>query len=260
MKVIILAAGKGTRLRPYTHDRPKCMVELAGRPLLHRQLDVIKSVGIRISDIAIVGGYLKNQLTAPGVKVFVNDRFAETNMVNTLFCAESFMSPGVDLLICYGDVVYEQRVLERLLETEGEVSIAADKEWRRLWSLRMEDPLADAETFKIKSGRVVELGKKPNDYKDVEAQYMGLIKVRADKVQDFINFYHSLDPSESYDGKDFENMYMTSFIQSLIDSGWDIRPALISNGWLEVDTAIELEKYNQMHTQNCLSSYIELAD
>jgi len=55
MRVIILAAGQGTRLRPFTDDRPKCLVELHGRPLLHRQLDVLRAAGL--NDIALVGGY-----------------------------------------------------------------------------------------------------------------------------------------------------------------------------------------------------------
>ncbi len=258
MKVIVLAAGQGTRLRPYTNDRPKCMVELAGKPILHRQLDVLKACGIEANEIALVGGYLKEKLNAPGVHLFVNERFAETNMVSTLFCAESFVDPGEDLLICYGDIVYEPRVLETLLQTEGEIVLAADRKWRRLWSLRMDDPLDDAETFKITSDRVLELGKKPNGYDEVQAQYMGLIKVRADKVQNFIDFYHDLDKTINYDDKNYENMYMTSFLQELIDANWDVRPALVDNGWLEIDTAAELEKYNNMYQKQLLSSYVQL--
>ncbi len=40
MKVIILAAGQGTRLRPLTDDRPKCMVEVNGRSIIERQLEI----------------------------------------------------------------------------------------------------------------------------------------------------------------------------------------------------------------------------
>ncbi|MFG1488766.1 phosphocholine cytidylyltransferase family protein [Oceanospirillum sp. HFRX-1_2] len=258
MKVIVLAAGQGTRLRPYTNDRPKCMVELDGRPLLHRQLDVIKGCGVPVENIALIGGYLRDRLNAPEVKLYANERFAETNMVSTLFCAEEFMSPDEDLLICYGDIVYEPSVLETLLSTEGEVVISADLEWKRLWSLRMDEPLSDAETFKMEGNKVLELGKKPESYEQVQAQYMGLIKVRADKVQDFIDFYHQLDPSAIYDGKDLDNMYMTSLIQSLIDNSWDVRAALVKNKWLEVDSASELELYSELQEKGQLSSYVKL--
>lgn len=257
MKIIILAAGQGARLRPYTNDRPKCMVELAGKPLLHHQLNVIQGAGFSLDNIALVGGYLKERLNAPGTHLYENLHYATTNMVSTLFCAEQFMSPGEDLLICYGDIVYEPKVLEKLLEAEGEVVVAADREWKRLWALRMDDPLADAETFKIRDGRVVELGKKPISYNEIQAQYMGLILIRSDRVKAFVDFYHDLDRTVIYDGKDFENMYMTSLIQALIDSNWDVRPAFVENGWIEVDTATELELYTAMSDEGTLQSYID---
>ncbi|EFE51485.1 MULTISPECIES: phosphocholine cytidylyltransferase family protein [Providencia] len=258
MKVIILAAGQGTRLRPYTNDRPKCMVELAGKPLLHRQLDTLYSAGVSSNQIALVGGYLKDKLNAPNIKLYTNENFKKTNMVGTLFCAEEFMQSDEDLLICYGDIIYQRDVLTTLLNTDGDITLAADKEWKRLWSLRMDEPLNDAETFKIENGNVVELGKKPQSYDDIDAQYMGLIKVSANKVNDFINFYRNLDTSKYYDGKDFDNMYMTSLIQSLINSEWVVKPALVSNGWLEVDSADELEKYRDMYESGTLADYIKI--
>ena len=57
MKIVILAAGEGKRLRPHTNKVPKCMVELAGRPLLSYQLATIKKFNIPTDDIALVGGY-----------------------------------------------------------------------------------------------------------------------------------------------------------------------------------------------------------
>lgn len=242
MKAIILAAGQGTRLRPYTHDRPKCMVPLVGRPLLHRQLAVLRRAGI--DDITLVGGYLSDRLDAPGTTLRINPRFDSTNMVTTLFCAEETMVPGEDLLISYGDIVFESRVLQAVLECDAPLCLAADREWRRLWAMRMEDPLSDAETFKMAEGnRVVELGKKLHGREDAQAQYMGLIKIRGDHVAAFRAAYAAMDRQAEYDGKDFDNMYLTSFIQHLIDTGWDTRACLVNNGWLEVDTTEELDVY-----------------
>jgi choline kinase len=258
MKVIILAAGQGSRLRPYTDHCPKCMVELAGMPLLHRQLAILRAGGIADSDIALVGGYRQDQLLANGIRQFSNVRFDHTNMVETLFCAESFIAPDEDLLICYSDIVYEPEVLQTVLQGDGDIVLAADLEWKRLWSLRMDNPLDDAETFKMAQGRVIELGKKPKNDDEVQAQYMGLIRVAAAKVQAFVDFYSALDRQATYDGKDFDNMYMTSLLQALIDADWDVRPALVSGGWLEVDSASELELYEQHHQQGTLDDYIRL--
>jgi choline kinase len=171
------------------------------------------------------------------------------------------MKPGEDLLISYGDIVYEPSVLQALLDCDAPVCLAADREWKRLWQLRMEEPLDDAETFIMdEAGYVTELGKKPQDYSQVQAQYMGLIKIRGDQVQAFVDVFDSLDRNATYDGKDFDNMYMTSFIQHLIDTGWPVKACLVNNGWLEVDTAGELEAYSAMAEKGELVSYCALSN
>ena len=54
MKVIILAAGQGTRLRPLTDSCPKCMVEVNGESIIKRQLGTMYSCGIKENDITII--------------------------------------------------------------------------------------------------------------------------------------------------------------------------------------------------------------
>lgn len=257
MRVIILAAGQGTRLRPLTDDRPKCLVELDGRPLLHRQLEVLRGAGL--TQIALVGGYRADCLAGQGVKVLFNPRFAETNMVATLFCAQEWMVDGEDLLIAYGDIVYEPSVLQSLLVTDAPLAISIDRQWRRFWSIRMDDPLSDAETLKLNGdGCITELGKRPADYSEVEGQYMGLIKVRGDRVAAFKAAWLAMDRSLERDGKDFDNMYMTSFLQHLIDMQWTARAAFTDNGWLEVDTVDDLNQYHAMLKSGQLDNFIRL--
>lgn len=258
MNTIILAAGQGTRLHPYTVDRPKCMVSLGGKPLLHWQLEVLHGCGIE--NITLVAGYKAENIDASGVKTIVNPKYASTNMVETLFCAREDMSPNEDLLICYGDIVYESVVLKTLIKSTAPVNISADRQWKRLWQLRMDEPLEDAETFKMDTGgAVIEVGKKPRSYEEIQAQYMGLIFVRGEYVEKFVTFYDKLDRGKIYDGKNFSNMYMTSFIQQLIDNGWHVSASLVNNGWLEIDTAEELEMYQKLHDSGKLREYCDLA-
>ena len=99
MKALILAAGEGTRLRPYSLDRPKCLVEVDGVSLLDRQLSVLRSEGV--ADISLIGGYRSDMLKRPGLRLEMNPRYAETNMVWTLFSAEQALQG--DLVLAYGD-------------------------------------------------------------------------------------------------------------------------------------------------------------
>ncbi len=241
VKAILLAAGQGTRLQPHTLDRPKAMVSLSGVPMIERQCRVLERAGI--TDRVIVGGYRADRI-APGLgRVVVNPAFETTNMVASLMAARAQMDGKDDILVCYADIVYEPRVLESVLAGAGEIAVAVDRQWRRLWALRMDDPLRDAETMRLKDGQIRELGKKPRSYDEVEGQYIGLFRIRADQVARLLAFHDALDRGARYDGKDFGNMYATSFLQALIDSGWDVQAAFIENGWLEVDTADHLALY-----------------
>ena len=259
MKVIILVAGEGKRLRPYTNEIPKCMVKLAGYSLLSYQLSLIEKCNIPSDDIALVGGYKIEALEEFNLKKFNNVKYSSTNMVTTLFCAREFMMRDEDLVISYGDIIYEEKVLRAVLDCDDAMCVVADKEWERLWRLRMNNPLDDAETFVMDDNLLIkELGKKPTSYFQVQAQYMGLIKIRKDMVSKFIDIYDQMDQHIDYDGQNFDNMYMTSFIQYLIDAGWQVKARLVKNGWLEVDTVGDLKCYDQMAKDGSLASYCQL--
>src|SRR5690554_7753732 len=154
------------------------MVELHGKPLLHHQLETLEKCGVEKQDIALAAGYLQEALVALGIKQYRNDDYNKTNMVATLFAAEDFMQADEDLITSYGDIVYKPEVFEKLVATEGDLVVAADLDWYDLWKLRMENPLDDAETFKMtEDGKVLELGKKPKTRDEAQAQYIGLIKI-----------------------------------------------------------------------------------
>ncbi len=257
MRAIVLAAGEGTRLRPYTLDRPKCLVELAGRPLLEYQLTALERSGV--DDVTVVSGYRSEQIEALGRATLRNPRYASTNMVATLMCAADLLDGGDDVVVAYADIVYEPRVLEALLRCPAPFATTVDRSWRRLWSLRLEDPLADAETLKLDdAGHVVELGRKPRSYDEIEGQYMGLVKVAAELAPEIVRTYRGLDPRGPYDGKDRDNMYMTSFLQHLIDHGRPLYAALVDGGWLEVDTTQDLELYERLQAEGKLAEYWRL--
>ena len=100
----------------------------------------------------------------------------------------------------------------------------------------MENPLDDAETMKLDENKnIIELGKSPASYADIEGQYIGLIKISAKAIAQVVAFYNSLDKTKLYDGKDFNDMYMTSFLQMIIDNLMPVRAELINGGWIEID-------------------------
>ncbi|MDG2012103.1 MAG: phosphocholine cytidylyltransferase family protein [Pirellulaceae bacterium] len=241
LKLIVLAAGQGTRLRPLTDDRPKCMVDLQGTPILEHQLKAARSLGI--TDVHAVVGYRHDRIPFTDITKHVNAAYATTNMVSSLFTAESELSG--DVIVSYGDIVFQPEVLQKLIDFQAPVSVVVDQGWREYWEARMEDPLSDAETMKLHSdGTILELGKKPKSYDEVQGQYIGLIKFAAAALPKILDFYHLLDRNQTYDGKNFDNMYMTSFLQLIIDRLMPVHAVTTLNGWMEVDCPDDLK-----HTQ-----------
>ncbi|PAF45188.1 phosphocholine cytidylyltransferase family protein [Helicobacter sp. 11S02596-1] len=247
MKALILAAGRGSRLAPLTDNIPKCMVAYQNKPIIDYEYKALQDNGI--TDISIVGGYLypvlKNYLKDRHMRFFFNERFGQTNMVATMFCAKDLMLECIDnkedLIISYADIVYQSETIAKLKTYNGELGIIIDKDWEKQWKQRFTDPLSDAETLKIQDGKIIEIGKKPISLDEVQGQYIGLFKISHTFLPQVIDFYEKLDKNALYDGKDFDNMYMTSFLQAIILRYQNAEPVFIHGGWTEIDSIEDLK-------------------
>lgn len=242
MKAILLAAGEGRRLRPLTDHQPKCMVPYQGRPIIDHILEVLDGEGV--GDIVVVDGYrhevLREHLKGRPVRFVHNARYADTNMVHSLFCAERELSG--DVIVSYSDIVYAPGILRALLRDDADLALTVDRRWRDLWRRRMEDPLADAESMKLDAtGHITELGAVPADEHDIQGQYMGLIRFGARAAERVVRFYHGLDPDARYRGRTLDGMFMTTFLQLVIDRLMPVKAVLVDGGWVEIDTLSDLD-------------------
>lgn len=233
MKVIILAAGEGTRLRPYTLERPKCMVAVNGTSLLERQLAVLHTCGL--DDITLIGGYRADMLPTQGITIRTNPRYFETNMVWTLFCAEEDLEGEV--IIAYGDIVYSADILRTLLADDSDIAVAIDHDWEAYWRARAENPLDDAETLKIDAeGHLTEIGQPPTSLAEIQGQYMGLMKFSARGIEQLKAEFHQARDAGNVRDKPAESAYMTDLLQLMIDRGHALKAVGIHGDWVEVDT------------------------
>ncbi len=240
-RLIILAAGTGSRLRPLTDDRPKCLVPLLGRPLLDWQIEAAGRAGVR--DIVVVGGHCADRLPGRGFKVVVNDAYAATNMVHSLFTARAEFGDG--FLLAYGDIAYRAAVLRAVNEADGAIAVAVDRDWRAYWSRRFDDPLSDAETLGIGSnGTICDIGRKPAGYHEIQAQYIGLMRFDRSGVRALTETYDDLlaaGPQARLSGRPLTKAYMTDFLQELIRRGFALTPVYIDGGWVEIDSRRDLD-------------------
>lgn len=245
--VVVLAAGRGTRMGLLTRDIPKCLLSVGGRTILDRQLSVFARADAR--SIEVVGGHgFSRFCPRPNVSYSANEQFETTNMVFTLFRSKTVKenSRKCDVVISYGDIVFSDEVLASLLDSNAEVSVVVDTEWLSLWQQRFTDPLEDAETLRYdETGMITELGRKPDKIEDIMGQYIGLIKFRVDMLEKIGGVWSELQQGHFSNQEHPERMFMTAFLQLLIDLGVRTEIVPISGGWMEFDSPSDLELYER---------------
>lgn len=249
MQLLILAAGKGSRLAPYTFEKPKCLVEIAGSPILDRLLG-LPSVS-NFSKVVLAVGYKHECLAKYNVTRVVNPRFASTNMLESLRLCENSIEENSDLIICYGDIVIANSIMQDLqdLVPRGDMAVVVDRRWREYWSARDVDMMKDVESLNIdKNGFIYSIGQKISNLDKVEGQYIGLIKVPKESVK---NFFEQINFVRKNVGVDFDKMFVTDFLQMLIVNKWKLVPSLIDGKWFEIDTPSDLELANRMIQRVC---------
>ncbi len=238
MRAIILAAGRGKRLGPLGDGRPKCLVELSGKPLIERQVAALRGGGV--SEIGIVRGYRADMIQLPGVMYFENPRWSETNMVSSLCAAAQWLRSG-PVIVSYADIFFRRELVRGLVASQDDLVIAYDRNWRMLWTRRFAEPLSDAETFRADSGgRLVEIGGKAKVVEEIKGQYMGLLRIAPAAWRAIEQLLDRLDRQAR------DRLDMTGLLQRLLGQHFPIATIAADGQWGEVDSAGDLALYERM--------------
>ena len=125
----------GTRLRPLTNDRPKCLVAVNGVPMVERQIQFLKEKGI--DDITLISGYKAEALdflkSKYGVDIVFNDRYDTCNNINSLYIVRDRFH---DTYVLEGDVYMDKNVL--LSEVHDSTYFARKKKYENEWGLEVD--------------------------------------------------------------------------------------------------------------------------
>jgi choline kinase len=176
MKAVILAAGVGKRLRMVTQDRPKCLVEFAGRSLLVRYFDALLDAGVK--SVILVVGYKQELIRAAvgngyrglTIQYIVNDHYERGSLYSLWLSRVAFDD---DLLVMDADVLCPASFVTKLIHSPHPNAILIDERIRQQSEERM---------AVIRGGRVVALTKRlPADPPDLVGEGVGFLKItRAD--------------------------------------------------------------------------------
>jgi L-glutamine-phosphate cytidylyltransferase len=258
MKAIILAAGCGTRLNKYTKDLPKTMLNVFGKTIIQHQVDLFKNLGFQ--EIIIVKGYKAEKINIECTKSYINELYSSTNMLESLFCAKEEICG--DVLISYGDIIFEQRVVEQIIEDKSDIGVVVDIEWKEYWNARYGRIDFDTESLTLdEKGNIIELGQDNPPVDKIDGRYVGLIKLSNNGCEKIKKIY--LMAKSNYNGKiwlnnrPFEKVFMTDFLQEIINQYNEVKAIKIKKGWLEFDTNEDYELFSDLKTSN-LKHFINL--
>lgn len=242
---IILAGGRGLRLRPLTNEIPKCMMKLFGKSLLERQINLFKKN--RINDITVVTGHLSQLINFPNVQYIKNKNYETTNINEGLFCAKEKLN---DSIICYGDIVYDENVLKQLLTFTGDIGIAVRSDWEKSYDGRTNHPKSEAENVLIENKKIIKIKKNIQNLMPGQqlTEFLGMMKLSKIGSEIMLKKYNDLQKSHHkkfHTASSLDQAYLTDMLQELIDSGINVQPIFIQGNWYEIDTLQDLEIVKQ---------------
>ncbi|KYG10057.1 phosphoenolpyruvate mutase [Sorangium cellulosum] len=244
---VILAAGQSQGLLPLTEELPKPMLDLKGKSILERQIDVLNACGVK--DVAVVRGYKKEAIKLPNARYYDNDEYATTNEVASLFRASKELNGPFVFL--YGDIVFERGHLEKLLKSPADISIVVDRAYAE--GQRPKDARGVPDLVVLKDAqeagyrfvgadaphRVARVGR-AIPASEAHGEFVGMAMFTAKGARLLTDCYHQLQETRAkgsfHEAESLRSATFTDLLQELIDRGADVQAIDVYKGWLEIDT------------------------
>jgi choline kinase len=227
MKVLILAAGRGSRMKSETVSKPKCLIEFRGKPLLQHTLENLNSF-FNAEDILIIGGYKSELLGMYWPSIEVNPHWASTNIMGSLMVASDILDRE-EVLVVYSDIFFEKSAVGLMLG-ETNPGILNLINWKVIWGSRFDNPLDDLENFFSQEKQIVAIGGKPVGINEINGQFGGM---------------YTLNPSywqEMKKNPSLKNLDTTTALNDLITKGKTFTAISYDGEWAEFDSIADIEK------------------
>ena len=235
MELVVLASGKGTRLKKVNQNHPKCLLKIKNEKTL---IDYISKNFKKFKKTFIIGGYkhhLLKKYEKKNVKLIVNKRFNTTNMVYSLSCAKNFVTS--DIIVVYADIIFDERIISKLIKKKGNI-LPLKKNWLKVWKSRMSHKKIkmDSENIILKNNKIIKIGGRYTKYP--KAQYMGIIKFRKKDFFKSMKFFKNLNNYK---------IDMTNFLNLCINNKIiDLSYFLTNLFWYEIDTPQDYKNFKKM--------------
>jgi len=243
INAIIVAAGMGNRMKHFTREKPKCMLDVGGKTILDRLIDSLLNCGI--SNINVVVGYKKEHFNDVRYQRYVNHDYENNNILHSLFYAEKAMDSG--FLFSYSDIIYDEVIICQMLESNSDIAIAVDCNWHEYYEDRVDHPISEAELVFSENRKTVTLIRKDADFNDAFGEFLGVAffsrkgaKILKDVFCDLSQYYYENPHQTFHTAKSFKKAYLTDMLQEIINRGYSVDLVQIKGNWTEIDIPRDL--------------------
>ena len=246
MKVIIIAAGTGTRLGKEKSELPKALLEVNDQTILSRQISILKKMGIE--EIIVITGPCTEKF--PSIDAtYVNDRdYDEHDILGSLIAAKDYIEG--DILITYSDILFDAIILEQIIQQECDIGIAIDMDWEKAYEGRTLHPSTEAENILLDDDKnILKIQKNIKSHEGNVGEFLGLIKLSSHGSKILTDKFEYLLANHTgtfHNAASLKKAYFTDFIQELVNSKIVVTPIFISGKWCEVDTNQDLKRAQKM--------------
>ncbi len=238
-RAILLAASRGEKLGPLTAQRPKCMIDVRGEPLIQRLVGTLNEGGVR--DVTVVRGYRKEALALANVEVVDNDRYGETGEAGSLACAGDRLDGPC--LVSYGDILFRRHVLDGLLAADGDIVTVVDARVRAGNSRAPDRPIDWVRCSRPFTGSYLDdervtleaIWTEAADAPAADGEFIGLTKLGAEGAALIRAELEAMAGEGALDDADLPDVFAR-----LIARGTVIDVLYITGHWLDVDDAFDL--------------------
>jgi len=235
VSAVVLAASKGD-FGDLVRERPKAMLPLRGKPILSWHADAFRRQGIR--RIAVVRGYCKEAVDLPDIRYFDNDAYASTGEVASLYAARDSLVG--DVVIAYGDIVFDEFILRNLLSQTAEINIAVDGGWklRKRTDARRDLVVTEGEHDPLNLGscRLLQIGQDA-PVEDATGEWIGLLYLRAAGTDRLVKL---LDELATEGGAEFLTGDLSYLFNGLVAAGEVVNVVHTFGHWYDLDDRKDL--------------------
>ena len=219
--IVIVAAGKGSRMEPYTFEKPKCLVPIRGKPLIEHQLDMLKGFAENINDIIIVTGHKDRELRNYFRKTYHGKvHYVYNDIYDKTECGYSMMmgikESNNDVLCIVGDVLFTKDNIMKLIHGKSGLLVRPPK------------PTKTGQKVKLIGNKIHDIGL--GGVKPYDAEAVGPFKLEKMHVKELIREFDKLK-------EEYQRAVHCYSMLGLMCKHYPIDAVWINdNEWLEVDT------------------------